>query len=61
MRIGSIIMFAVATISISDTFKLATRAIDSDQVWLVFLLAVGQIVTSIVCAYVGFSLFRKGL
>ena len=61
MRIGSTIFFGVAVICIPETFKIATRAIDSNQNWLAFLSAIGILVTTIVCAYVGFQLFRKGM
>jgi hypothetical protein len=33
MRIGSTTFFAVAVICIPETFKIATRAIDSNQDW----------------------------
>ena len=61
MRIGSTIFFAVAAISISETFKIAMQVNDRDQVWLATSLAIGALVTTIVCAYVGFRLFRKGM
>ena len=61
MRIGSTTFFAVAVICIPETFKIATRAIDSNQGWLVSLSVIGILGTTIVCAYVGFQLFRKGM
>jgi hypothetical protein len=44
-----------------ETFKIATQAIDSNQDWLAPLSAIGILVITIVCAYVGFQLFRKGM
>ena len=61
MRIGSTTFFAVAVICIPETFKIATLATDSNQDWLASLSAIGILVATIVCAYVGFQLFRKGM
>ena len=61
MRIGSTNFFAVAVICTPETFKIATQAIDSNQDWLASLSAIGILVATIVCAYVGFQVFRKGM
>ena len=61
MRIRSTIFFAVAAVSISETINNATRAIGGDRVWLTSALAVGALVTTVVCLYVGFRLFRNGM
>ena len=61
MRIGSTIFFAIAVISISETINLATRAIGGDRAWSASLLAVGPLLTSVVCLYVGFRFFRSGM
>jgi hypothetical protein len=61
MRIGSTIFFAVAAVSISATINNATQAIGGDRVWLTSLWAVGALVTTVVCLYVGFRLFRNGM
>jgi hypothetical protein len=61
MRIGSTLFFAVAAISISETINIAVCTIGGDRVWLASLLVGGPFVTSIVCSYVGFRLFRNGM
>lgn len=61
MRIRSTIFFAVAAVSISETINNATRAIVGDHVWLTSSLAVGALVITVVCSYVGFRLFRNGM
>ena len=61
MRIGSTIFFAIAVISISETINLATRAIGGDRAWSASLLAVGPLLTSVVCSYVGLQMFRSGM
>jgi len=61
MRIGSTLFFAVAAISISETINFSTRTIGDNPVWLTSLLVVGPLMTSIVCLYVGFRLFRNGM
>jgi hypothetical protein len=52
--------FAVAAISISATANSAMRAIVGDRVWLMSLLAGGALVTTVICSYVGYRLFRNG-
>ena len=50
MRIGATTFFAIAVICIPETFKIATRAIDSNQDSLASLSAIKILVTTVVCA-----------
>ncbi len=61
MRIRSTIFFAIAVVSISATINNAMRAIGGDRVWVTSLLAIGALVTMVVCSYIGFCLFRNGM
>lgn len=60
MRLGSTILFAAAGMSIAVAVNNVIRAVGGDRAWLTSLLAGGALAVTIICAYVGFRLFRNG-